>query len=617
MSRVPAGAALLGAFVAGCVIRGGPVLSDVDVGGPTVDAGLDSAFDVGFGCRPGETGCLGDRHYRCAEDGLTRLDEEVCPEACSADLGCVACVPGSRRCEGAVSMVCEPDGSVYRYGRNCAEWDVACGDDGYCEDACSEAEARRSYVGCEYFASPLANFRGIPGPRMFDYRIVVANPEAQPAEVTVLRGTRLLVREVVPPGSAVDLALPWIEEVSFPFEGDPWEGHQVEDGAYRVLASRPVIVAQFNPFHYAQGRDFSYTNDASLLLPVHALGREYVGLTLVPAWSNHPTASIRGRPSYLALIGATAGTAQVTLTPSADIAADADGRWPATPAGTPVRLTLRRGEVAEVVPAVPPPCGPDRPGFIPVPGEETLGSCYEADSDLTGSRIVSDGPIEVFGGHTCAAIPIDVGFCDHLEETLAPLDTWGRQFETVPFSDPDVGAPNSVRVVAGYDDTVLTFDPPHPEVNATLDAGEYVDLLIEGPLAITGSRPIEVAQFLLGQTYLDPPPSRGDPSLTMLVPREQFRNDYVFVTPTSYTPAVDGQSWVVISREPGAQILLDGAAVVATWHTVGGRELAVVPLAGGAHRAASTSTFGLMAFGLGSYTSYAYPAGLDLEEIPF
>ena len=608
----------IGLLLAGCVIDGGPVLSDRDAPEGGLDGGTDTAFDGGFTCRPGALGCFGDVRYTCGDDGISRLDELTCPDVCDPDLGCVVCVPDARRCEGAVSMVCEPDGSGYRYGRNCAEWEVACGDEGYCEDACRDAESRRSYVGCEYFAAPLANFAGFPGPRMFDFRIVVANPEPQPAEVTVLRGSRFVAREIVPPGGAIDIVLPWIEAVSFPFMGAPWEGHQVADGAYRVRASRPVIVAQFNPFHYAQGRDFSYTNDASLLLPVHALGREYVALTYVPTWSNSPTPALRGHPSYIAIVGATPGTARVTLTPTANIAADAEGRWPATAAGTPVVLTLGRGEVAEIVPAVPPDCGPDRPRFSPLdPDSPEFGLCYEADSDLTGSRIVSDFPIQVFGGHTCAFVPFDVPACDHLEESLAPIETWGRQFETAPLSDPAIASANLVRIVAGYDGTTLTFDPPRPDADASLDAGEHADLLIEGPLSISASQPIEVGQFLFGQNYLDPAPSRGDPALTMLVPREQFRRDYVFIAPTSYTPAVDGQSWLVISRAPGAEVVLDGTPVEATWTTVGGRELAIVPVAGGAHRATATAPFGLQAFGLGSYTSYAYPAGLELQVVPF
>jgi hypothetical protein len=35
----------------------------------------------------------------------------------------------------------------------------------------------------------------------------------------------------------------------------------------------------------------------------------------------------------------------------------------------------------------------------------------------------------VFGGHSCARVPnATVGDCDHLEEQIFPIDTWGRHF---------------------------------------------------------------------------------------------------------------------------------------------------------------------------------------------
>jgi hypothetical protein len=72
-----------------------------------------------------------------------------------------------------------------------------------------------------------------------------------------------------------------------------------------------------------------------------------------------------------------------------------------------------------------------------------------------------------------------------------------------------------------------------------------------------------------------------------------------------------------VSREPGIAITLDGASIDTTWSVVGDRELALVAVDGRAHHASSTSAFGLIAFGLGQYTSYAYPAGLDLHSVPF
>src|SRR5688572_2579309 len=81
----------------------------------------------------------------------------TCPEECDPVLGCVVCLPGTRRCEGSVSMVCDGQGQELSFGRDCADWSVTCGPDGYCEDLCADAERSSSNVGCEYWPVPLAN----------------------------------------------------------------------------------------------------------------------------------------------------------------------------------------------------------------------------------------------------------------------------------------------------------------------------------------------------------------------------------------------------------------------------------------------------------------------------
>ena len=42
-------------------------------------------------------------------------------------------------------------------------------------------------------------------------------------------------------------------------------------------------------------------------------------------------------------------------------------------------------------------------------------------------------------------------------------------------------------------------------------------------------------------------------------------------------------------------------------------KVAKLKIAGGSHLAESSSTFGIAVYGVGSYTSYMYPGGLDLK----
>jgi hypothetical protein len=72
---------------------------------------------------------------------------------------------------------------------------------------------------------------------------------------------------------------------------------------------------------------------------------------------------------------------------------------------------------------------------------------------------------------------------------------------------------------------------------------------------------------------------------------------------------------VLVVRPPGLAITIDGSPLGGTFVPIGGSEVAVVLLAGGTHRTSAAMPFGLIAYGMGSFTSYATPAGLNLEPI--
>ena len=175
---------------------------------------------------------------------------------------------------------------------------------------------------------------------------------------------------------------------------------------------------------------------------------------------------------------------------------------------------------------------------------------------------------------------------------------------------------NVVRVVAAFDGTNVTVAPPQGGVgSATLGEGQWLEFDATQPFRVSGSRGIMVAQYLVGQFASEPEAARGDPAMLVLPPEEQFRDDYTFVTPTSYNASTQGQSFLLVVRPAGLAITLDGSPLSATFATVGDREVATVPVNGGTHSMAAANEFGVFVFGMGRFTSYAYPAGLDLEEI--
>jgi hypothetical protein len=247
---------------------------------------------------------------------------------------------------------------------------------------------------------------------------------------------------------------------------------------------------------------------------------------------------------------------------------------------------------------------------------DIFDTCNEVDYDLTGSRISASSPIEVFGGHTCAYAPYTAQACDHLEEQMPPVETWGLDYVGAPMGDGGLTGMNIVRVIAAFPGTTVTVTPAQGGVaGGALEAGEYLEFQATSPFQVQGSSAVMVAQYIVGQYASDPPAARGDPALTVLVPAEQYRSDYTFILPTSYNAATNGQNHLLVIRPPGLAITLDGAALAATFAPIGGREIGVVLLEGGTHSIAAAEPFGVVAYGLGSFTSYATPAGLNLTSI--
>lgn len=539
-------------------------------------------------------------------------------------------------------MRCAEDASGFVTARDCAENGSSCGSNGFCGDDCGAAESSRSNIGCEYWPVPLPNVPGFDG--RYDFRVVVANPDTVAANVRVFRGASMVANVAVPPGGLQDIALPWVAGMSDGIMPPMWTSLSTPDGAYRLVSDRPVTVAQFNPFEYDNGRtvddflnprfgeqDFSFSNDASLLLPAHSFTGNYIASSFVPLSTTQDQAGLLGRtrqssawPGYISIVGVTPEPTQVTIAVSSAVAANAAGLFGATPRGGSISFAIQRGQVVTVVAAPPPECSSSRPGFVREslcppsdPGcDAWLETCIEAEFDLTGSRISANNSIAVFGGHTCAYVPANSQACDHLENQMPPLETWGTNFVSGPLGDPAGALRNVVRITAALAGTTITIDPPQGGMSSlNLEAGQWSEIQATTPFRVSANQGIMVTQYLQGQFASTPPGERGDPAMVVLPPLEQFRRDYTLIAPTSYTPATDGQSYLLLTRPVGLDIILDGASVSTTWTTVGDREVGILPVSGGTHTMSAGDTFGVLVYGMGQFTSYAYPAGLNLEEI--
>lgn len=247
---------------------------------------------------------------------------------------------------------------------------------------------------------------------------------------------------------------------------------EISDNTVHLTATAPVNVV---PIH---GRSFSV--DTTVMLPIAELGTHY----RIMAWGVGP-----GAGSFLSVV-ANAPNTKVTITPSV-LAAD-------HPPGVPFTVTLQTGEAYNLR------------------GQLAVG-------DMTGSIVVADKPVAVFGGHTCAQVPAGAGLCDLVYEQLQPVSRWGSTHVMVP--TPARPSGDLIRIVAHEPDTRVYSNGASI---ALLMPGDEFDVLRSSATVITTSKPAAVAQFTRGcklDESVDDCP--GDPSMLTLEPVTRWSTDQV------------------------------------------------------------------------------------------
>jgi hypothetical protein len=487
---------------------------------------------------------------------------------------------------------------------------------------CTEAALFRTYVGCDYWATPGANIVQ----DIFDFAVAVANVGTEPANV-VVTGPNGITRQITVEGGKLGkIYLPWVKEL----KGNNITGVTAsviaKASAYHIVSDRPVVVYQFSPLQFRAaggepGKDwstcqkqnisaddcYSYSNDASLLLPSTAMTGSYrimgsYGFSRSPIdeTTQKPDPSKEPLPGYAPyfLVTATANETHVSvnLGPKGRVAGG--GGIASVPAGGVVTFTLDAGDIAQVVGGV------------------------GRDFDFSGALLSADKPVQVITGVPCIDYPLDVIACDHVEETVFPAQTLGKHYVVAMPSGPrDNKAEHVVRFYGNADNTKLAYKPQMPAgCPATLAAGEVVECGEVGiDFEVTGDHEFGVGTFLLGASKVDPQfsiqKSLGDPAQSFAVTVEQYRKKYVFLAPTDYTT-----SYVDVIAGEGTTLTLDEVDVSAKLAKVNGTSWFVARIQlpavnDGVHTLVSSAAAGIQVIGYGAYTSYQYPGGLNLGEI--
>lgn len=587
--------------------------------------------------------CLGHWAVHCDADGeLLSLrnclseDLQCAPSGCEGDDcpgGCLPCAPGAARCSADGDLrLCDPEGQRYEPAKTC---DTAAGlwcepEGNTCADLCARAEARRSYLGCEYWAVPTIN---AALERQFDlngescgpfaYAVVMANGHAFAAHVTVSLGGELVTELDIPGDEVQAVELPCVPELAG--SGNFTPSALVAAGAYHIRSSIPITAYQFNPLEFeeesAAGATYSYSNDASLLLPVHSLTPNYTVMSRPtmfnlfedPGGETTPGAN----PGFVAVIGVDATPTEVEIRSSAYTRATADGRLSPLSPGDTATVTLAQGEVLQLLTATPSKCEE-------VASDAQRGGrihyCRVPNTyDLTGTTLRASAPIGVVAGHDCAFVPPNRWACDHLEETMFPQETWGKELLVGQPHPASCAAepPELVRILSGADGNAVDFDPPiHDPVH--LDAGEWLEFETRADFRVTGSGPLLVGQFIVGQDWQGFGSAgsfaESDPAMAITIPREQWRTSYVFLVPETFP-----RNFISLTAQEHQTVVLDGTLLLG-FAPIGDTGMAVMRsgVGPGQHRIESDSPFALMVYGYATYTSYMVPGGMDstvLQEV--
>jgi hypothetical protein len=549
----------------------------------------------------------------------------------------VACGPGGRNKGGGggggdAGATCTPDCPA----------DQVCSM-GTCKTPCEAALDQPSNVGCEFWAADLDNeafslFAASNNAAAAQFAIVAANDNDNAVDVTVTQNTARVGQPVseqvvatasVPPHTATRIDLPQREVdgsmgQNAAYVMNSGSGTFVSPHAYHVVSDGPVVVYQFNPIVQ------QYSNDASTLIPIQALGQDYA----VIGYNTANPCGLQGMAidsipdhTFITIIP-TADNTNVTVTTTHPITASGGDSGLAiaqVPRGGTLTVNLGLYNVANLE------------SYQPT--NASVSDCINAgNGDFTGTLVHSDKPVVVFtggergigfGGADNVVYPPDwdsqtddICCTDHLEEQLLPTTALGKQFaiarSPIRSTDPTWKEPDIVRVLATVDGTNITTNLPAPYDHISLGANQQKTFASTVGFAMSSDQAVEVSTYLVSQHFVKHG-YIGDPSQLLMPAAEQFRKSYVFLIPPTWS-----ENYAVLAKPTMANVTLDGAPLANAQGcysgpigTVAGVDYDQItcPLLEGHHTVSADMPFGLSVYGWHDVGSYAFVGGSDVKII--
>jgi hypothetical protein len=602
-------------------------------------------------CTASENGPVWSIEDDCAARGLV----------CAGELqACVTCVPKSQVCDGQTVMVCDDLGETRAALTTCDPDAAEVCRAGRCANLCTLAAQQRSNVGCEYWAVDLDN--AVAGESLNaaaqQFAVVVSNPQPDLPAVVLIEQDDSELGQAGAPIKIAQASIPPFSLAVFPLgprEVDGSPPGQYNTGthtaltraAYRVTSSVPVVAYQFNPLENVN----VFSNDASLLKPVEALTGSPGEL--------EPAYVVLGWPQ----------TISSTDDPNTNFGSGTDFRAfltiVATRDATRVRVTSTTRSIGG---GSIPPILPGESFDITLDAFDVLNlETDDFNSDFTGSLLSSDRPIAVFSGSEASDSPrfdrLSERRCcaDHLEEQLDPIRSAGRRFIAPVSFNRHLALSNAGALLTPEAETEVF------RLIAAVESGANVRTSLSGELAafrletqgsmreivtskdfwIDSDGPVMLGNVTASQSAAGIPGDLpgGDPSFIIIPPIEQYRSEYVFLTPDRYSfdflrIMAPRTARIILDAEPlasvpGCQLEAGTPIEQSLGEAAFGFQVircqlsfpvidpaldASAPVlpglqSDGVHRLLSDQPIGVIVDGFDRNVSYGYAAGTELREI--
>ncbi len=467
--------------------------------------------------------------------------------------------------------------------------------DGKCLTPCEQVT--RGNVGCSFYPTNLWS-TSLVG----DFGIVVTNTSDRlTAEVTLSDSSGVVEKKSIPP--AMGMPGGGVAIFRLAHDKNKLAETEIAKKGFHLKSTAPVAVYQFHPIDAAT----VFSGSATLLLPEHVMAKNYFVMSYTYN-AEHMTFPPQGA-GLLAVVALTDDTLVEVIPP---VATAKGPGIPALKGGEPVRRLLKRLEVMEIVQA-------------------------NSREDISGAVVKASAPVAVYGGAGGVTIPASAVGGNHLGVQMFPLETWGKRYVGAKVKQRNASDKDYYRIVASVDNTNVTLKSTTmlPAVRP-LSKGEIYEFSTDSDFVVESDQPILVFQYMPAWGNLtgkyDPKefPSGvsarcpfvgtaddvkclGDANITPLVPIEQYRSDYIFYVPQTYS-----YDFINVTAPPDAKLSLDGQAITTPFRAIAdgslGRMIIRIDKPGN-HRITATKPFGLLGYGYAYATSYSYAGGLNLDKI--